>query len=141
VPDLAVTTPFEDVAEADQVGVDVGGRVLDRVADAGLGSQIHDGVEAVSGEQLGDGRPIDDVHLDEGEPLMRGQPREPGVLQADLIVVIHVVDAGHGIAALEQTVCERRADEPRDAGHQDVHQTISLRVPRRACEAYPSRLV
>ena len=39
---LVVAAAFEDVYEADQVAVDVGVRILDRVADTGLGGEVDD---------------------------------------------------------------------------------------------------
>jgi hypothetical protein len=46
-----VAAAFEDVGEADQVAVDVGVRVLQRVAHAGLGGEVDHAVELLGGEQ------------------------------------------------------------------------------------------
>ena len=40
--DTAVPAAFQDVEEADEIGVDIGVRILQRVAHAGLGRQVHD---------------------------------------------------------------------------------------------------
>ena len=60
-----VAAAFEDVLEADDVGLDVGVRVRDRVADAGLGGEVDDAREAVLGEELVHRRTVREVDLHE----------------------------------------------------------------------------
>lgn len=45
-----VAASLENVEEADEVALQVGARVLDRVTHARLGGEVHHDVEAVLGE-------------------------------------------------------------------------------------------
>ena len=51
VAGAVVARALEDVQEAGHVRVDVGVRVLERVAHAGLGGEVHDGVELPAREE------------------------------------------------------------------------------------------
>ena len=42
---------LEHIEESDEVALEVGARVLDGVADARLGGEVHHDIEAVLGEQ------------------------------------------------------------------------------------------
>ena len=76
---VSVAAGFEDVVEADEVTLDVGIRVGDAVADAGLRSEVHHNLRMVFGEDAVDEGAVGDVAADEGErretlyiPLKRG---------------------------------------------------------------------
>ena len=62
---------FEDIVEADEVALDVGVRVRDGIADAGLGGEVHDDGEVVLFEQAVDGGLVGEVRFDEC-PLLAG---------------------------------------------------------------------
>jgi hypothetical protein len=70
-----LATAFEHVHEADQIAVDVGVGVEQRVAHAGLGGQVDHALETFAGEQCGHRRPIGDIHLDEAKIAL---PRQHG---------------------------------------------------------------
>ena len=65
--DFRVATAFEDVAEANQVAVDVGGGILQGVTHSSLGGEVSDGVEALVGKELGHAIAIGQVALMEAE--------------------------------------------------------------------------
>ena len=124
---------FEDVVEADEVGFDVGIGVSDAVADTGLGGEVDDDIELVFGEESVDEIAVGDVASDKGPGLSRRGSRRAHelrdlldflkalLLEADVVVVVHVVDAddlGGGIIAKEE-LDEVAADEAGGAGHQD----------------------
>src|SRR3990172_7298012 len=113
---LPAATAFQDVPESDQVGVYVGVGVLDRVAYACLGREMHDGVEGVVPKQIRDARAVHDVEFLKREPRVPGQPGKPRLLERDVIVIVEIVDAVNGIAAVEQLVRQGRADEAGGAG-------------------------
>ncbi len=64
---LVVAAALKDVDEADQVAVDVGMRILDRVAHTGLGGQVDHLVELFLGEQFLHPGAVAHVELDETE--------------------------------------------------------------------------
>lgn len=121
VPHPAVAAALEHVGEADEVGIDVGIGVLDRVAHPRLGGQVKDPVETVRGKEFRHACPVRHVELLEDEVLVRAQAREAGFLQGHIVVGVEVVDAVDRVAAVEQSFRDRRADESRGARNQDVH--------------------
>ena len=123
VRDACVPAGLENVREADEVAVDVGLRVGQRVAHAGLGREVNDLVEALTGEQVGDGPPVRDVHRLEAKLRARAEPREPDVLESGIVVVVQVVQAHDVVAAREQRLRGMHADEARRTGHQDFQTT------------------
>jgi hypothetical protein len=99
---LVVAAALEDVDEADQVAVDIGVGVLDRIADTGLRSEVDHLVELLGGKKLLHAGPVGDVQLDEAESGMAGQSGQPAFLEADRIVVVQVVEADDFIAARQE---------------------------------------
>ena len=93
---IGVAAGFEDVIEAGQVGVYVGVRVGDAVAHAGLGGQVDHDVRLVDLEQDLDHGFIGDIGLDKREIGVFLQLGQAGLLDADIVVVVHVVDADDG---------------------------------------------
>lgn len=106
---------LEHVEEADEVALEVGARVLDRVADARLGGEVHHDVESVRGEQTLDEGGVAQVAAHEGEAAVGvglGQHAQARVLDAGIVVVVEVVEADDGvIGLLEQLLDEEGADE------------------------------
>ncbi len=117
----AVPAALEHVGEADEVRVDVGMRVGDGVAHAGLRGEMDDHVEALALEQCRHAGAIGEVEFGEREALERRQAREPRPLERDLVVVVDVVEADDALAAFEQPERGGRADESGRAGDEYVH--------------------
>jgi hypothetical protein len=138
-----VAAALEHVAEAHQVGLDVGGGVLERVAHAGLGGQVHHPAGGAGGQGLAVGRlaaegglqggAILQAGLDQGEGsaaaggqlLQLGQSR---ALEGGVEVGIEVVEAEHGRAALQQALAEMKTDEAGGAGNQNRHSVARASV-------------
>lgn len=110
-----VAACLKDVEEADEVALEVGARVLDGVAHARLGREVHHDVEAVLGEQALDERGVAQVAAHEGEAAVcvgLGQHAQAGFLDAGVVVAVEVVEADDRvIGLLEQLLDEERADE------------------------------
>ncbi len=116
----AVAAAFQDVGEADDVGVDVGVRVLQRIAHAGLGGQVDDDVETLVLEEPLHALPVGQVEpgeLEAGPPL---ELRQAVLLQLDAVVGVQVVETDHPRAAVQQALGEMKADEPGRTGDQYV---------------------
>ena len=88
-----VAAGLEHIHEPDDVGFDIGMRVFDRVAHAGLRREMHDPLGRGVGKNAIDGLPIGDVDLVKTEPLMRQQPRESRLFQGDVVVIVKIVYA------------------------------------------------
>lgn len=123
VLDRVVAAGLEHVEEADEVALEVGARVLDGVADARLGSEVHHYIEAVLGEQALDEGGVAQVAAYEGEAAVRvglGQHAQAGVLDAGVVIAVEVVEANDGIIGLlKQLLDEERADEAGGSGDEN----------------------
>ena len=63
MPAAIVAAAFQDVEEAVEIGVDIGVRVDQRMAHAGLRGEMHDVGKAVLGEQRRDGGAVGKIEL------------------------------------------------------------------------------
>ena len=118
-----VAAGLEHVEEADEVAFEVGARVLDGVADARLGGEVHHYIEAVLGEQALDEGGVAQVAAHEGEAAVRvglGQHAQARVLDAGVVIAVKVVEADdHIVSLLEQLLDEERADEAGSPGDEN----------------------
>ena len=103
VRDAAMPREFEEVHLPDEVRLDIGVRVLERIAHPGLRTEMDDPVEFQRGERGVERMAVGEVELLEGEAIaaQRDQPVQPSPLQRDGIVVVEVVDADHRVTARE----------------------------------------
>ncbi len=120
VLDRVVAAGLEYVEEADEVALKVCARVLDGVAHARLGGEVHHDVEAVLREKALDEGGVAQVAANEGEAAVRvglGQHAQARVLDAGVVVTVEVVEADdHVIGHLEQLLDEERADKAGGSG-------------------------
>ena len=65
--DAILSAPLEHIEMAHQIGIGVGVGVVDGVAHPGLGSEVNDSFELLSGKQLGHDGPIGQIQPDEAE--------------------------------------------------------------------------
>lgn len=123
VLDRVVAAGLEHVEEADEVALEVGTRILDGVAHARLGGEVHHDVEAVLGEQALDEGGVAQVAAHEGEAAVGvglGQHAQARVLDAGVIVAVEVVETDdHTVRLLEQLLDEERADEAGRSGDEN----------------------
>src|SRR6267143_4105289 len=121
MPDLRVAAALEHVQEADEVGINVGRGVFNRVTHPCLRGQMHDCTEFAGGEKLAHRPALDDVELVTEEPGTRKQALEARLLEPDVVVVVQVVDAHNLVTAIEQPVRQRRTDEPGSSRYKNLH--------------------
>lgn len=118
--DRVVAAGLEHVEEADEVALEVGTRVLNGVADARLGGEVHHDVEAVLGEQALDEGGIAQIAAHERKTALGvgvAQHAQARVLDAGVIVAVEVVEADdHVIGLFEQLLRQKRPDEASSAG-------------------------
>ena len=121
-----VAAGFEDIVEADEVRLDIGIGVGDGVADACLCSQIDDDLGTILVEDAVDHLLVGDVTLDElivalGFLGFARNDRQTEVLEGDVVVVVHIVDADDGgiLYIFEESLHEVAADEPGCTCHED----------------------
>ncbi len=97
---------------AGQVGALIGERILDRVAHARLGGQVHDPLGAAFADQGLERLRVGDVHPDHGEAGPLFQPPGPRRLQGGVVVVVEGVDPD-ALAAVQQAMGDVGSDESR----------------------------
>src|SRR3546814_3375705 len=107
---------FEYFDEANEIAVDIGGRICERIAPAGLRREVHDPIDALRLEQCRDTVPVLDVQLDEPKPRQCPEAIEAGMLEARIVVGVEVVQPDDFVAAPQQLLRNVGADEARRAG-------------------------
>lgn len=110
---------LEDVKETHEVALEVGARVLDGVAHARLGREVHHDVESVLGEQALDEGGVAQVAAHEGEATLGvglGQHAKARVFDAGIVVTVEVVETDDCvIVRFEQLLRQKRPDEASSA--------------------------
>ncbi len=110
--DRMVPAGFEDVEETLDIAACIGVRVGQGIAHPGLGGEVDDRLEAVPGEQGPDRGAVGHVQAAEGEPVRRREALPPRFLQRHVVIRVHVVDADHRAARVQQFARDMVADEP-----------------------------
>ena len=126
--DAMVAAAFEHIGEANQIAVDIGMGVFDRIAHPGLRGQMHDAVELVHCKQRGHAGTVGHVELDEIKAGLGRQTRQPVMLERRVVIVVQIIQADHLIAACQQQLADMHADEAGRAGDEYFH-AISCRNP------------
>jgi len=116
----AVAAPLQDVDETDEVAVDVGVGVFKGVTDPGLGSQVHHLGKSLRSEEGRNRRPIGQIYLYESETWASLELRQTRLFEADVVVIVKVVEADDFVASVEQAHCQVIPDEPGRAGDQQL---------------------
>ena len=79
--------------------------------------EIDHRVEMVTAKQLFHRRPVGQVRAGEAEPCMILDQREACLFQADIVVIVEVVQPHHLVAALQQFTGDVKSDKSGGAGH------------------------
>ncbi|SLN99269.1 Uncharacterised protein [Klebsiella pneumoniae] len=117
---LGMTAAFQNVQIPHQVSVCVGIRVFQRVAHTGLGGQVDHAIKLLCGEQLCHTFTVGQIQLLEME-CRRCQAIQTGLLQADVIIVVHVVDSDNIMPFIQQALRDMEADKTCGTSDQKLH--------------------
>lgn len=114
---------LEYVGMSNQVGLDIGGGIIDRMADAGLCPEMDDRVDAMMVGNPSYRFAIGQIHLDEGELLaIRHQQRlQPVMFQLGGVIAIQIVEADDAISPCKQRAARMGANEACCSGYQGRH--------------------
>ena len=66
-------------------------------------------------------RSVGDIKFIKAEILFRFQASKARLFEADIIVVVEIIDTANNIAALQKSRCQRRTDKPSNPSHQNLH--------------------
>ena len=126
----AVAGELEQVEMADQVGPDIGVRIVERVADARLRGEMDDAVEFErrSSAPLSAASSAKSTSSKREASPCRAQSRRPVPLQRGRVIIVEIVDADDAVAAAEQARGDMIADEAGGAGDEQGHE-----APNRCC--------
>jgi hypothetical protein len=106
-----VAATFQNVAKADQVGVDIGVWVVDGVAHPRLRGQMDDAPGLLSREQCRHRFAVGDVELVKTEVLMFAQFGKARLFESNVVVVVEVVHTNDRIASFKQAQSCVHTDE------------------------------
>src|SRR5579883_3199343 len=94
------------------IGGDIGMRVDERMAHAGLGREMDDPIDLGMTVEQGAERPtLRKLEAMEGKALLRGQSRKSRFLERDGVIVVQIVDTDHLFTAPEQRRAGVHTDE------------------------------
>src|SRR3569623_299730 len=134
----AVIAPaaLEHVEETLQIGIGVSVRTVDRVADAGLRGEMHDGGKPMLVEQRGNRGTVGKIGLHKGKAGIGTQDSEPCPFQRGIIIVVDVVEADDLSTFAKKLPGDVKADEAGCA--RDQNRLICHPVPKHCSWRTPS---
>merc|ERR1719491_1065766 len=134
IRDLVLVAHLEDDVRAVHIGHAYVGRVLDRIANTCLCSEVHDAIERTIGALRVPDEPnlplVPDVALVEPEI---GVPLEDGerlLLEPGVVVIVDEVDANNIDALLQETLTQVAADETCSTSDTDARHASSSHAVR-----------
>ena len=108
-----------------------------RVAHTGLRAEVDHALELLLREQLRHAGAVGEIELHEAEPWLPLELREARLLEADVVVVVQVVEADDVVATREQPGRGVKADEAGSAGDENLHRATEPAVrPRSSANTY-----
>ena len=119
VLDPGMPTAFEYIDEADEIGIDVGMGIDERIADSGLGGKIDHGVEAIFIKEGGHRLTIGEIDVDMDKARTFSQSGHAMPLQLRIIVVVEVIQPHHLGPTVDEPFCQMCSDKAGGAGNQD----------------------
>ena len=119
MPAPTVTTAFEDVGKAGEIGVDIGLRLDQRVAHAGLRGQMnHMGKRCSANSAATACRSAISPSM-KRKPSCRGEHRAARLFQTGIVVGVQIVETDDTVPILEQPPCHVKANKAGGSGHQN----------------------
>lgn len=104
---------LQNIDEAFEIGVRIGVRILQRVSDTGLGSQMHDNRKPKLFERRLHSRSVGKIELQKPKCGILLEKVKARQLERRIVVVVEIVETDDRLAGFQQTPCEMKADEPR----------------------------
>lgn len=92
---------FKDIHKAHQISVDVGMRVLERIANACLRGQVNDPIRLMHLECIRDRIPVFQIESQIFESWIRIGVLQSGFFQRNIVVIIEVINTDHLVPTLE----------------------------------------
>ena len=106
MPAAIVPAAFENIGEADEIGIHIGVRIDQRMAHAGLRREMHHERKAMLREQGRHAGAIGEIELDKAKAVELGQLRQPRVFQLRIVISVQIVEPDN-LAAIAPTAAGR----------------------------------
>src|SRR5271155_4083088 len=115
---LGPSTALQNIEKAGEIGVEIGVRILQRVAHSGLRGKMHHRSEIAVAENCFHGFAIGKVDAVKRKSLKLPQHGKTRLFERRIIIGIEIVDTDDRAAAFENTSRQRKADKDCGAGDQ-----------------------
>jgi hypothetical protein len=112
---------LKNVQRAHQVAVDIDMRIGHRMTNPRLGREVHDPVYALILEQRLHPRAVGQVKPGEAETVLCLQTRQARLFEADVVVVVQIVETQYFIAPGQQAGCNKVTDKAGCPGDEYPH--------------------
>jgi hypothetical protein len=122
--------PFQHIDEALEIGVGIGMRMVDRIADAGLRREMDNRRKPVFCQQSIHRFTISQIDLLESETRLTLQDVQARLFQSRIVIAVEIVQSDHRVAFGQQPARDMEADETRSTG--DQYCLIRHRTPKTA---------
>src|SRR5690348_15967834 len=96
--DAMMPAAFEHVQEARNIRADICVRMVQRIADAGLCSEVDNPLRLLFGEGRLDDGAVGEIRLYKPESLPLFEPGKPSLFQRHIIIRVEVVEADHVVS-------------------------------------------
>src|SRR5512144_1619205 len=133
--DTVVAAALEHVERPGDVGLDIGVGMIERVTDAGLRREMDHPLRLLRGKHRLDHLTLGKVSLDEMESVATLEPPKTRLLERDIVIGAHIVEANDLVAAVEQPGRRVETDEAGGAGNQNSHVVCSPLTAQQTSEA------
>src|SRR5215471_18436760 len=116
---FAVATALEDIEKTGEIGVEISVRIFQRIANTGLGGQMHDWPELTLGKNALDSAPLGEIDLVESKFVKFVQDGQARLLQRLIVIIVDAVHTNHRAAGFKKTAGKSEANEACGAGNKD----------------------
>ena len=114
-----VPASLQNIGEADQIGVDIGVRISERVSHARLRGQMDDHGKPIPREQRRYRHAIRHIKPFELEARVVAKDIEPGRLQPRIVIGVEIIDPDDAMTGLQQSLRHVESDEARGPRYQN----------------------
>ena len=113
MPAIIVPASLENIDEAFEICVDIGVRMIDRMAHAGLRREMDHHRKSMFGKQQGHRPAIREIELHKTEPRILTQDIQSRLLQGGVVVIIKVVQTDNMTALGQQLAGDVKTNKTR----------------------------
>ena len=119
-----VPATFQNVHEPRDIGLNVGVRILKRVANTCLRSQVHNALGPLLSKNLLYGAYVCDIRFKETEAPSSLKAIQARLFERDIVIIIEIVDAQNFVPAINKPMRDMRADEASGPCDKNFHLFI-----------------